>query len=167
MNIVDAITNDIKLSLECMLDGKRVDWDNYFFNIALMVATRSTCMRRRYGAVIVKDNVIISTGFNGAPTGDPHCLGNVCERERLGIPHGQQYEKCVAVHAEQNAIIKGDPAKMVGATIYLMGIDCENNEVIEGVPCEICDPMIKNAGISHIISRQTEDIQKCTISATI
>lgn len=150
-----TICEDIEASLVRAGRNERVDWNNYFMNIALMVSCRSTCMRRHYGAVIVKDNIIVSTGYNGAPSGEKHCLGNVCERERLNIPHGQQYEKCVAVHAEQNALIKGDPSKMVGAIIYIAGIDLVDREIIEGIPCDICRPMLKNAGIKEFVTRST------------
>lgn len=85
---------------------KKPDWNEYFLDIAEAVSRRSTCLRRCYGAVIVKDNVIISTGYNGAPRGEANCIDTeVCERQRLNVPKGQNYELCVAVHAEQNAII--------------------------------------------------------------
>ena len=87
------------------VDYKRPDWDEYFLNIAEEVGKRSTCLRRRYGAIIVKDNIIVSTGYNGSPRGEINCLdAKICERERLHIPKGERYELCVAVHAEQNAI---------------------------------------------------------------
>ena len=133
----------------------RMGWDDYFIDIAGLIARRSTCVRRMYGAVIVKDNVIVSTGYNGAPRGHKHCSGGTCERVRLGIPSGQQYEKCVAVHAEQNALIKGDPVKMEGAVIYIMGFDCATQSAIQGIPCEICRPMLINAGITRYISRDS------------
>ena len=91
----------------------RPDWTEYFLDIAKAVGRRATCLRRRYGAIIVKDKIIISTGYNGAPRGEANCIdtGN-CERERLHVPKGQNYELCVAVHAEQNAIINADSAAM-------------------------------------------------------
>lgn len=93
----------------------RPDWTEYFLDIAKAVGRRATCLRRRYGAIIVKDKIIISTGYNGAPRGEANCIdtGN-CERERLHVPKGQNYELCVAVHAEQNAIINADSAAMEG-----------------------------------------------------
>ena len=100
----------------------RPDWDEYFLNIAREVGKRATCLRRRYGAIIVKDKIIISTGYNGAPRGETNCIDSgICERERLHVPKGERYELCVAVHAEQNAIINADPDKMNGATIYIAG----------------------------------------------
>lgn len=139
--------------------GGRLDWDNYFMNIAVMVSLRSTCLRRKYGAVIVnpKTNKIISTGFNGAASGHAHCLDTVCERQRLQIPHGQQYEKCVAVHAEQNALISGDSAAMNGAVIYISGFDCETKSFITAVPCEICLPMLQNAHIRAYLTTNADD----------
>ena len=96
----------------------RPAWTEYFLDIAKAVGRRATCLRRRYGAIIVKDKIIISTGYNGAPRGEANCIDTgLCERERLKVPKGQNYELCVAVHAEQNAIINADPALMEGATI--------------------------------------------------
>ena len=87
----------------------RPDWTEYFLDIARAVGRRSTCLRRKYGAIIVKDKIIISTGYNGAPRGEANCIDTgVCERERLHVPKGQNYELCVAVHAEQNAIVNAD-----------------------------------------------------------
>ena len=138
-------------------NNNRIDWDTFFLYIATVVSFRSTCERRRYGAVIVKNNKIVSTGYNGAPRGQEHCLGNTCVREKLGIPHGQQYEKCVAVHAEQNAIISGDINLMNGAVIYISGYDCSTHKFIEGIPCDICRPMLINAGITRYITRSSDE----------
>lgn len=130
----------------------RPDWDKYFLSIASMVGTRSTCLRRHYGAVIVKDNIIISTGYNGAASGEPNCCDlGYCERNRLNVPKGERYELCKAVHAEQNAIINGDPVKMKGATIYIVGIEVENGELASGAPCMMCERVIRNAHIAKII----------------
>ena len=127
---------------------------SYYLGIAEAVAKRSTCLRRQYGAVIVKDDRIISTGYNGADRGAPNCCDvGVCWREAHGIPHGQQYEKCRAVHAEANAIINADPSDMIGATLYLMGF--ENNHqfyIADPKPCEMCWRMIKNAQIESVIN---------------
>lgn len=123
----------------------RVSWDEYFMQIADIVKTRSTCLRRQVGAVIVKDNRMITTGYNGAPSGLKHCieLGG-CERERLHIPTGQRHELCRALHAEQNAIIQA--AKLgistEGATIY-----------VTLQPCVICAKMLINAGIVRIVHK--------------
>ena len=121
----------------------RKSWDEYFMEIAEIVKTRSTCLRRQVGAVIVKDNRIITTGYNGAPSGLRHCteIGG-CERARLNIPSGQRHELCRALHAEQNAIIQAAKigVSTEGATIY-----------ITLQPCVICAKMLVNAGIKRIV----------------
>lgn len=129
----------------------RPDWDNYFIEIAKVVSSRSTCLRRKYGAVIVKDKVIISTGYNGAPRGVPNCIDTQkCTRKELNIPSGERYELCEAVHAEQNAIINGNPERMKDATIYIAGFE-EDNSFADGSPCLLCCRMIRNAQIVEII----------------
>ena len=121
----------------------RISWDEYFMQIVEVVKTRSTCLRRQVGAVIVKDNRIITTGYNGAPSHLKHCteLGG-CERQKMGIPSGERHELCRALHAEQNAIIQA--AKLgnttEGATIY-----------VNVQPCVICAKMIINAGIVRVV----------------
>lgn len=140
-----------------MENYQRPEWDEYFLNIALEVGKRSTCLRRRYGAIIVKDNIIISTGYNGSPRGEVNCIDSgQCERERLHVPKGERYELCVAVHAEQNAIINADPLKMQGATIYIVGINSADGTFASGEPCLLCRRMIKNAQIAKVICRDTE-----------
>lgn len=127
-----------------MLDDgfKRPSWDEYFMKITHLVAERSTCLRRRVGAVIVKDKRIISTGYNGASKGLAHCLEIGCLRERMGIPSGERHELCRGAHAEQNAIIQaaGGGASIEGATMY-----CTNS------PCSTCTKMIINAGIKRLV----------------
>ena len=135
----------------------RPEWDEYFLSIAQAVGKRSTCLRRRYGAIIVKDNIIISTGYNGSPRGEVNCIDSgMCERERLKVPKGERYELCVAVHAEQNAIINADPLKMQGATIYIVGINSADGSFASGEPCLLCRRMIKNAQIAKVICRNTK-----------
>ena len=130
---------------------KRPDWTEYFLDIAKAVGRRSTCLRRRYGAILVKDNIIISTGYNGAPRGEANCVDKgECERERLHIPKGKNYELCVAVHAEQNAIISADPLKMQGATIYIVGFNADGT-LASGKPCLLCRRMIRNAGVVQCV----------------
>ena len=129
----------------------------YYLDIAAAVAARSTCLRRQYGAVIVKNDMIISTGYNGSPRGYLNCcdLGE-CWRERHNIPHGQQYEKCNAVHAEANAIVSASRLDMMGATLYLAGF--ENGERIpDPQPCEMCNRLIENAGIIRIYTNENRD----------
>jgi dCMP deaminase len=130
---------------------KRPSWDEYFIEIAKVVASRSTCLRRRYGAVIVKDKVIVSTGYNGAPRGSINCVDlNKCKRRELNIPSGERYELCEAVHAEQNAIINGSPDRMKDASIYIAGSE-EDGSAAEGKPCLLCARMIRNAQIKEVI----------------
>lgn len=129
----------------------RPDWDNYFIEIAKVVSTRSTCMRRQYGAVIVKDRVIISTGYNGSPRGMENCVDiETCIRKEQNIPSGERYELCEAVHAEQNAIINGPPDRMKGSVIYIAGFE-EDKSLAGGKPCKLCDRMIRNAQITKIV----------------
>ncbi len=121
---------------------KRISWDEYFMQIAHLVAQRSTCLRRNVGAVIVKDKRILATGYNGAPRGMQHCLEVGCLRERLKIPSGQRHELCRALHAEQNAIIQ--------ASLY--GISVKDSTLyITNQPCIICAKMLINAGIKEVM----------------
>ena len=135
---------------------QRISKRDYYLSIAAEVSKRSTCLRRQYGAVIVKNDEIVSTGYNGAPRGEDNCCDiGTCWRERNNIPHGEQYEKCVAVHAEQNAIISASRREMLGATLYLAGF--ENGEPIwNAQPCVICRRLIKNAGIETVINSSGE-----------
>ena len=129
----------------------RPDWDNYFLEIAKVVSSRSTCMRRKYGAVIVKDRVIISTGYNGAPRGDANCIDTgICERKARNVPSGERYELCVAVHAEQNAIVNAPPDRMKGSTIYIAGFE-DDGTPANGHPCLLCRRMIKNAQVKELV----------------
>ena len=135
---------------------ERVSKRQYYLDIAAEVARRSTCLRRQYGAVIVKNDEIVATGYNGAPRGDENCCDvGVCWREAHGIPHGEQYEKCVAVHAECNAIISASRNEMLGSTLYLYGF--ENGTPMKAPePCVMCARMIKNAGIATVINQQED-----------
>jgi len=120
----------------------RPSWDEYFMDMAEIVKTRSTCLRRQVGAVIVKDKRILASGYNGAPTGLKHCEETGCLREQLGIPSGQRHELCRGLHAEQNAIIQASlhGVKLEGATIYV---------TIQ--PCVLCAKMVINAGINKLV----------------
>lgn len=139
---------------------QRITKDEYYLNIAAAVSQRSTCLRRRYGAVIIKNDEIIATGYNGAARGEPNCCDEgECWRERNHIPHGEQYEKCVAVHAEQNAIISAARRDMLGATLYLAGFD-DRGELAAPAPCLICSRLIKNAGISEIVVKTETGIER-------
>lgn len=120
---------------------RRPSWEAYFMDITFLVAKRSTCLRRSVGAIIVKDKRILSTGYNGAPTGIKHCLETGCLRERLNIASGENHELCRGIHAEQNAIIQ---AAYHGVSIKGASLFCTN------LPCSICAKMIINAGINRI-----------------
>ena len=121
---------------------KRIDWDDYFMEIASVVAKRSTCLRRQVGAVLVKDKHILATGYNGAPKGLGHCETVGCLRQELGVPSGERHELCRALHAEQNAIIQAARmgVQIEGATLY-----CTL------APCSLCAKMIVNAGIVRVV----------------
>lgn len=128
----------------------RISKQEYYLFIARAVARRSTCVRRHYGAVIVKDDRIIASGYNGSARGEPNCCDvGECWREAHGIPHGEQYEKCVAVHAEDNAISQAG-REAIGATLYLWGEEADGT-VIHAEPCLMCSRKIKNAGIAKVI----------------
>lgn len=135
----------------------RTSKQNYYLDIADSVLERSTCLRRKYGAIIVRNDEIISTGYNGAPRGRRNCndLGN-CAREALNIPSGQRYELCRSVHAEANAIISASRRDMIGATLYLVGRDAKTNELIPAASCTMCKRQIINAGIEYVVSRISE-----------
>jgi dCMP deaminase len=138
----------------------RPDWDEYFIEIAKVVSSRSTCLRRKYGAVIVKDKVIISTGYNGAPRGVENCIDiGKCKRKELNIPAGERYELCEAVHAEQNALINAPPDRMKEATIYIAGFE-EDRSFAEGKPCKLCDRMIRNAQIKEVVYLDRDGLLK-------
>ena len=119
----------------------RPSWDTYFMGIADLVATRSTCLRRKVGAILVKDKRILTSGYNGAPSGVTHCIETGCLRDRLNVPSGEKHELCRGVHAEQNAIIQ---AANHGITVKGSVLYCTNQ------PCSICAKMIINAGIKKV-----------------
>ena len=135
----------------------RTSKQNYYLDIADSVLERSTCLRRKYGAIIVRSDEIISTGYNGAPRGRRNCsdLG-VCTRETLKRPSGERYELCRSVHAEANAIISASRRDMIGATLYLVGRDARTNELLgDAMSCSMCKRQIINAGIERVVIRVT------------
>ena len=137
----------------------RVDQINYYLDIAETVLERSTCLKRHYGAVIVKNNEIISTGYNGAPRGISNCTdNNRCTREFC--ERGTGYENCIAVHAEMNAIISSKRSDMIGSSLYLVGKEIDGNYVNNGEPCSICKKIIINAGIEKVIIRTIKNEYK-------
>lgn len=131
---------------------KRISKDEYYLNIAKAVSMRGTCLRRNYGAVIVKDDVIVSTGYTGAPRGVSNCCDTgVCERQKLNIPSGERYELCKSVHAEANAIINASRNDTLDSTLYLAGYDVEKQEWIDfPESCLMCKRMMLNAGIWEV-----------------
>lgn len=138
---------------------ERRDKINYYLDLAEVVAQRSTCLRRRYGAVIVQNDEVISTGYVGAPRGRKNCTDmDFCIRSKMNVPRGERYELCRSVHAEANAIISSSRNKMLGSTLYLVGIECDTGEYVENAnSCSMCKRMIINAGIAHVIIRDTKD----------
>lgn len=138
---------------------ERVSKHNYYLDIAQTVSERSTCLRKRYGAIIVKNDVIVSTGYNGAPRGRQNCSDiGVCQREKLGIPRGERYELCRSVHSEANAIIAAPRDQMLGSTLYMVCTEPGTGEIVSGTnSCMMCKRMVINAGISTVIIRDTKD----------
>ncbi len=137
----------------------RIDKENYYLDIAQTVSERSTCMRRHYGAIIVRSDEIVSTGYNGAPRGRSNCVDlNYCLREKFNIPSGQRYELCRSVHAEANAIISASRSECLGATLYLACCDPATGENIpDSTPCSMCRRLIINAGLDRVVVRDTKD----------
>ncbi len=132
---------------------------NYYLDIAQTVTERGTCLRRKFGAIIVKDDVIVSTGYAGAPRGRKNCCDmKFCLREQMAIPRGERYELCRSVHAEANAIISAPRERMLGADLYLACIDSKTGELVAGTSCcQMCKRLVINAGIARVIVRDTKD----------
>jgi len=137
---------------------KRVDKVNYYLNMAEVVSERGTCLRRNYGAVIVKNDRVVSTGYTGAPRGRKNCCDiGTCIRSKLNVPRGTKYELCRSSHAEMNTIINASKDEMEGATLYLVGVNKEDGTYVENAnSCSICKRLIINAGITDVIVRNTE-----------
>ena len=136
----------------------RISKENYYLDIAYTVLERATCLRRVYGAIIVKNDEIISTGYNGAPRGRANCVDmGYCSREAMKVPRGERYELCRSVHAEANAIISASRRDMVGGTIYLVGRDARTGELLaDATSCLMCRRMVINAGLEKVVIRRTE-----------
>lgn len=135
---------------------ERISKENYYLDIAQTVAERSTCLRKKYGAIIVKNDSIVSTGYNGAPRGRKNCsdIGR-CTRDELGIPRGERYEMCRSVHAEMNAIISASREEMLDADMYMSGLDSKTGELMSGTcSCMMCKRAILNAGIKRVFVRE-------------
>lgn len=119
----------------------RMSWDEYFLELAQTTATRATCSRRKHGAVIVKSRRIVSTGYNGGPSGFPHCDEGACPRAASSAPQGHNYESCIAIHAEANALLFSSPEERTGASLYCTG-----------APCFGCAKLIANSGITEVVA---------------
>ena len=150
-----CINNEIniyKLPKELLSIGQtnnRVTKDSYYFEMAQTVSHRSTCLRRKYGAVIVNNDEVIATGYNGAPRGEVNCCDTgICQKDLKNRPHWAGYEDCCSVHAEMNAIISASRKAMIGGKIYLYGYDVATNSALDARPCPICERLIKNAGLT-------------------
>lgn len=137
---------------------KRTSKENYYLDIADAVLQRSTCLRRMYGAIIVRNDEIISTGYNGAPRGRINCTdAGRCARVEMKIPSGERYELCRSVHAEANAIISASRRDMVGSTLYLVGKDAQTGALLgDATSCAMCRRQVINAGISKVVIRKTK-----------
>lgn len=138
---------------------QRRDKINYYLDLAEVVGKRSTCIRRSYGAVIVKNDEVISTGYVGAPRGRKNCTDTeTCIRQQLKVPRGERYELCRSVHAEANAIISAPRDKMLGSTLYLVGREMADGEYVKDSGCcSMCKRMVINAGIKQVIIRDNEE----------
>lgn len=141
------------------MNMERRDKVNYYLDLAKMVSQRSTCLRRHYGAVIVKNDEVISTGYVGAPRGRKNCsdMGE-CIRKRMNVPRGERYELCRSVHAEMNAIISASRNQMIGSSLYLVGLETDGSGYIKNAnSCSMCKRAIINAGIEKVYIRDTRD----------
>ena len=137
---------------------ERISKENYYLDIAETVLERATCLRRVYGAIIVKNDEIISTGYSGAPRGRANCVDmGYCSREAMNVPRGERYELCRSVHAEANAIISASRRDMVGGTIYLVGRNAATGELLpDATSCLMCRRMVINAGLERVVIRRTK-----------
>ncbi len=137
---------------------QRSSKENYYLDIAEAVAQRGTCLRKKYGSIIVKNDAILSTGYVGAPRGRKNCCDlNFCLREQMQIPRGERYELCRSVHAEANAIISASREQMIGSTLFLVGVDVKTGAYVENATsCQMCKRMIINAGIEKVVIRDNK-----------
>ena len=140
------------------MDQNRISKENYYLDIAETVLERATCLRRVYGAIIVKNDEIISTGYNGAPRGRANCVDlGYCSREAMQVPRGERYELCRSVHAEANAIISAARRDMVGGTLYLVGRDARTGELLsDATSCSMCRRLVINAGLARVVIRRNK-----------
>ncbi|MGI5972033.1 MAG: deoxycytidylate deaminase [Oscillospiraceae bacterium] len=136
----------------------RVEKENYYLDIAETVLERGTCLRRNYGALIVRNDEIVSSGYTGAPRGRANCIDlGYCVRDELNVPSGERYELCRSVHAEANAIISARRSDMIDATLYLVGRESATGNLVQNAsPCSMCRRLIINAGIKRVVIRSTK-----------
>lgn len=147
---------------------ERPDKDSYYLQLALDVASRSTCLRRKYGAVLVNDelNAIISTGYNGSPRHEENCCDlGYCEREAQNVPKGERYEMCKAVHAEQNAIMAAGYLNAYGCTLYIAGVNVADGSLADPSPCKLCRRYIANMGIKKVIGLMNGEPREIDITS--
>lgn len=148
--------------------NKRISKINTYLNVAETFAYRSTCIKRKYGAVIVKDDVVISTGYNGSPRGFENCCDTgKCQRLAMDLHQGQGYDICRAIHAEQNALLNCSREQTMGADLYLAGVNPADNSVHQAKPCPLCARMIIQAGIRNVIMRTGEGEEDYTITPAV
>ncbi len=128
--------------------------DEYYLEIAKAVALRSPCLRRKYGSIIVKDDVIVSTGYNGPARGSTNCMEMGCIKDELNLPHYSGYDYCPAVHSEENAVINAarNGSSVLGGILYIYGVDVKTNKPVPGIPCPRCKRVLINAGIKQVIT---------------
>lgn len=138
----------------------RIDKENYYLDIAETVLKRSTCLRRVYGAIVVKNDEIVATGYNGAPRGRRNCTDlGCCTRNALQVPSGERYELCRAVHAEANCIISASRSTILGGALYLAGRDAKTGALLpDATSCAMCRRLIINAGIERVVIRRTPEV---------
>ena len=157
--------DDVPMHIDNMIkmnDSKRISKVEYYLGIADTVSKRGTCLRRNYGAIIVKDDHIVSTGYNGAPRGRINCCDmGTCFRKTNNIPQGQRYERCRSCHAEMNAIINASPEEMNGSDLYLVGRNYDDGTLTDADCCTLCKRMVINAGIKRVIVRLTNGASRC------
>ena len=138
---------------------------DYYFGVAKNSASRATCLRRRFGAVIVKDDLIVSTGYCGAPRDWPNCIDlGKCVRQEQHVPSGERYELCRSVHAELNAIINGDREKIIGGDMYLYGEEAESGEIFDAYACKMCKRVITNARIKKLYAKTKAGIVEWNVA---
>lgn len=142
---------------------ERKSKENYYLDLAEVVSERCTCLRRHYGAIIVKNDEVVSTGYVGAPRGRKNCSDiGACIREKMKVPRGERYELCRSVHAEANAIISASRRNMLGAVLYLVGTEVESGEYVKNSnSCSMCKRMIINSGIERVIIRLDKNEYRC------